>query len=383
MPTPRTAITDQIGTGSHPIARLISLTGVDVVTPADVKQRIAAADFFWLDLESLDTTGLEQFARSLKLDALGISTVVDTARAWRPATGTPRSAQRPSVAALGGAIEALLPAASSAALDAAAIPVWVLYTGSFLLTVRSGACQPLEQARRRFAGLRDEGKTNGALVFFLVMDELADSFEPQLLALDARLDEIQVELLTNTRNNARAELLAIQRRLAAAVQALGWYTGDLDELIAAGLDQLPGMGHDAQAHFDRHRKRIIRMTDAAQDYREEAREALGQHAANIFTRQGQVINFLAVISAVFLPLTFLTGYFGMNFDVLTHDLKSVWVFIVLGNLLPFAAFMGVVLGFRRWLTHLGISTIVPARKPAGQPKGAQQTPAVDGSPDAT
>jgi magnesium transporter len=382
MPTPRTAITDQIGTGSHPIARLISITGMDVATPGDVEQRLAAGDFFWLDLESLDATRIEQFARSLRLDALGIAKLADTARPWRPAAGIPQSAQRPSVAAVGDVIEALLPAASGAAPDAVPIPVWILYTGSFLLTVHSETCQPLEQARHRFSGLREKGKTNGPLVFFLAMDELADSFEPQLLALDARLDEIQVELLTSTRNNARAELLAIQRRLAAAVQSLGWYTGDLDELIAAGVDQLPGMGHDAQAHFDRHRKRIIRMTDAAQDYREEAREALGQHAANVFTRQGQVINFLAVISAVFLPLTFLTGYFGMNFDVLTQDLKSVWVFIVLGNLLPVAALIGVILGFRHWLTRLGIPTIVPTRKPAGQPKGAHQTPA-KGSPEAT
>jgi hypothetical protein len=80
MPTPRTAITDEIGTGSHPIARLISITGMDVATPGDVEQRLTARDFFWLDLESLDATRLEQFARSLRPDALGITKLADTAR---------------------------------------------------------------------------------------------------------------------------------------------------------------------------------------------------------------------------------------------------------------------------------------------------------------
>lgn len=94
------------------------------------------------------------------------------------------------------------------------------------------------------------------------------------------------------------------------------------------------MSPAVQAHLDRHRQRVIRLTDAAREYREEAREALSQYAENISGRQGQVINFLAVISAIFLPLTFITGYFGMNFDVLTEDLKTFRVYILLGNLLP-------------------------------------------------
>lgn len=82
------------------------------------------------------------------------------------------------------------------------------------------------------------------------------------------------------------------------------------------------MGPGAQGRFDRYYARVIRMTHAAQGYRGEAGEALGQYSASISGRQGQVINVLTVISVIFLPLTFLTGYFGMNFDVVTQDLKD-------------------------------------------------------------
>jgi magnesium transporter len=109
------------------------------------------------------------------------------------------------------------------------------------------------------------------------------------------------------------------------------------------------------------------MRDAAREYREEAGDVLGQFSANIGNRQGEVINFLAVISAIFLPLTFFTGYFGMNFGVIAQDLNSVWVFILLGNLLPAAC---VVLGFvlfRRWVNRLDVPGLMPARRPARQP----------------
>ena len=187
----------------------------------------------------------------------------------------------------------------------------------------------LEQARHRYDGLGEEGKADGPLVLFLVLDDLTGSFEEQFLALDARLDEIQVELLTNSSRGSQAEVLAIRRRLADAVQSLGWYTGDLDDVIAADVAQLPVLGPGAQAHLDRHRQRVVRLTDAAREYREEAREALGEYSQNISGLQGQVINFLAVISAIFLPLTFITGYFRMNFDVLTVDLNTFWIFILL------------------------------------------------------
>ncbi len=304
----------------------------------------------------------------------------DTGQPPGMATGTARARQRPSLTAAGDIIQARVSAAGGLAPDAAPIPVRIVYTGQFLLTVHSAPCPALEQARHHYDGLHDEGKADGPLVLFLVLDDLAGSFEEQFLALDARLDEIQVELLTSSSRGAQTEVLIIRRRLADAVQSLGWYTGDLHDLIAAGVAQLPGMGPGAQAHLDRHRQRVIRLTDAAREYREEAREALGQYSQNIYGRQGQVINFLAVISAIFLPLTFITGYFGMNFDILTEDLKTFWIYILLGNLLPAASVVVAIVLFRRWVTRLGIPKILPTRRPAGQPPAGPETAAAPPPP---
>ena len=105
------------------------------------------------------------------------------------------------------------------------------------------------------------------------------------------------------------------------------------------------------------------MRDATRDYREEAGDVLGQFSTTISNRQEQMINFLTVISVIFQPLTFFTGYFGMNFGVITQNLTTVWTFILLGNVLP-AAFvvLGIVL-FRRLVTRVGYPSVVPARRP--------------------
>lgn len=147
------------------------------------------------------------------------------------------------------------------------------------------------------------------------------------------------------------------------IQALGWYVGDLHHFDSAG--QLPGMDAADESGFNLHRRRAAQIRDAARDYRDESQEALGQVAANISSRQGQFINILTVISAIFLPLTFVTGYFGMNFGVITMDLNKVWLYVLLGILLPAACVAVTLVILQRLIARMGIQSILPAR-PAAQ-----------------
>jgi hypothetical protein len=60
---------------------------------------LAAGGFFWLDLESLDPGRLEQFGRSLRLDASATAGPKDTGQSSGPAIASTGVPQRPSVAA--------------------------------------------------------------------------------------------------------------------------------------------------------------------------------------------------------------------------------------------------------------------------------------------
>ena len=66
----------------------------------------------------------------------------------------------------------------------------------------------------------------------------------------------------------------------------------------------------AQQHFDRHRRRVTRITESGKDIRGEAKDALSHYSEIVAGRQAQVINALTIVATVFLPLSFLTGYFG-------------------------------------------------------------------------
>jgi len=120
-------------------------------------------------------------------------------------------------------------------------------------------------------------------------------------------------------------------------------------------DALPGIRPSAQQYFDRHRRRVTRMQENGKNIREQAKDALSHYSDFVAGRQAQVINALTIVATVFLPLSFLTGYFGMNFPILTNDVETaLWQFILLALLLPLASAGVSVLLIRRLERRLGI-----------------------------
>ncbi|BCJ47607.1 hypothetical protein GCM10010168_19650 [Actinoplanes ianthinogenes] len=91
------------------------------------------------------------------------------------------------------------------------------------------------------------------------------------------------------------------------------------------------------------------------------KDALDHHAGLVAGRQAQVISGLTIVATVFLPLSFLTGYFGMNFRILTNDLQtSFWQFVLLALVLPATSVALSLLLIRRLERRLGIRRL---RKP--------------------
>jgi hypothetical protein len=75
-------------------------------------------------------------------------------------------------------------------------------------------------------------------------------------------------------------------------------------------------------------------------------------------------------------LTFLTGYFGMNFGVITMDLNKVWLYVLLGILLPAAGVVVTLVILRRLIARMGIQSILPSWPTAqAEPPGRSGPPA--------
>src|SRR5215472_14549462 len=349
MSMPQATSTQLHDPSSPTVVRLVDTAGRDApVTAREVASHLQAGTFFWLDLENPGDDELAEFIQSLRLPAESITSAV-------------HASARSSFAPAADSIQIVLPGAADADPTAwwlDANYVTVVLTERFLFTVHAAPCAPLQHARHQYHALDDDdARADRARVLFLFLDVLIDSFRSQLLALDDRLGEIHLAMLHGASPQVYDELVQILGRLTDGIQELGWYSHDLEE-IAETVDRLPGMRPGARQHLDRHRQRVTRMKENVKDVREEARDALSHYSQFADGRQAQVIGSLTIVATVFLPLSFLTGWFGMNFRILTGDLETtLWQFILLGLLLPVASVSLSLLLIHRLERRLGVGRI--------------------------
>jgi magnesium transporter len=142
-------------------------------------------------------------------------------------------------------------------------------------------------------------------------------------------------------------LFTLKRQLVAMRKVL---TPQRD-LFARSIDQiaqLRGLELDARDYFRDVYDHLIRISDLIDSYRDLLSGATDLYLSTVSNRQNDVMKQLTVIATIFLPLAFITGFFGQNFGfMVNHLIRSTWSFWAIGVGSMVATCVGLVAFFRR------------------------------------
>ena len=117
---------------------------------------------------------------------------------------------------------------------------------------------------------------------------------------------------------------------------------------AERIGELRGLEGDGRLYFRDLYDSLNRVGELVDSYRDLLSGAADLYLSTVANRQGEVNKQLTIIATIFLPLTFLTGFFGQNFTLLTnHVLETTWSFVVFGLGLLLVSIIGFVVYFRR------------------------------------
>lgn len=185
--------------------------------------------------------------------------------------------------------------------------------GGFVVTFQEREGDPFDPVRKRIESsspnrLRNRGSDYLA---YALIDAIVDSFFPLVESTSDATDSLEEEMLRHTRKE-QVQLLHEQRRRAGLVQRTLW---SLRDALAALLRSEAGyIGAETKVYLNDTLDHAIRLIELVDTQRDMTTGLIEMHLSLSQARTNEIISLLTIVSATFIPLTFLVGVWGMNFD---------------------------------------------------------------------
>jgi len=231
------------------------------------------------------------------------------------------------------------------------VEVHCFWTDRYVVTVHRGGCPAIVQVRQRIGRHHASEAANPQIVIvYFVVSALVDTFFPVLSKFDDRIDSLEDDILKAPTEAQLGELFDMKRSLMDMRKVIAPQR-DMMASINSGVTDVPGMTEEAARYFRDLYDHLIRLADLVDNYRDLLSSVMDTHLSTVSNRLNVVMKQLTVIATIFLPLSFLTGFFGQNFAYLVRGIQSTWTFVVFGIGLELAAVASLLYVFRKrgWL----------------------------------
>ncbi len=158
-----------------------------------------------------------------------------------------------------------------------------------------------------------------AFLLYAILDSLTDSYFPVLDDIDGLIDELEDVTVTDTSNEVQVRIFRIKRALAHMRRTLSPQVEVANALVARTGELIPAK---AEPYFADIHDHLIRAFEILDSYRDLMSGMLDVYLTTVSNRLNEVMKQLTIIATIFMPITFITGVFGMNFGHLPqveHD----------------------------------------------------------------
>ena len=177
-----------------------------------------------------------------------------------------------------------------------------------------------------------------AFLLHQILDQIVDYYSPVLDDFDERIDQLEDNIFSLKRPNTKIleDIMELKRsvlrlRRISAKQMDIFYRMSRGEVHLIPQAMLP-FYRDIYDH-------LIRVTDLAENYRDLISGSLEAYLSVVSNRMNEIMKVLTIFSAIMLPLTFIAGVYGMNFEHMPELATHYGYFVVWGIMLVVAVGM--------------------------------------------
>ena len=254
----------------------------------------------WLDVVGLgDIALLEKLAGRLGLHTLALEDVLN-------------EGQRPKVEDYEGHAFVVLKQMRLRTSRLQAEQVCVFMGEGYVVTFQSSPQDDWEPVRERIRGGRVRIRSGGAdYLAYALIDAVVDSYFPLLEEYGDRMESLQEAMLLEPGREDLQKIHEINRELIL-VRRSAWPHREVASALERSESGLIKKGtriylRDCYDH-------TVQILDILESYRDLARGLMDLYLSTVSNRMNEVMKVLTIMASIFIPLTFLAGIYGMNFD---------------------------------------------------------------------
>lgn len=253
-----------------------------------------------------------------------------------------------------------------------------IFLGSqFVLTFQEfpGDCfDPLRERLRRGGGIL---RRSGAdYLVYSLLDAVIDHYFPVIERIGEYIEELEDSVVTDPRPITLRRIHRVKSNLMQLRRAVWPQRDVLNSLIR---DESTLFHADTRVHLRDCYDHTVQVMDVVESYRDIASGLLDIYMSSVANRTNDVMKVLTMVSTVFIPLTFIAGVYGMNFETSAGPLSMPelkWPFGYVGVWALFALIAAamLILFMRLGWIRLFEDEGDPDDDPAGQPSQPPQVP---------
>lgn len=183
---------------------------------------------------------------------------------------------------------------------------------NFVLTFQEemGDCfEPVRERIRHQVGMIR--RTGPDYLAYSLLDATVDHYFPLLEKYGERLDELEAKIIDSPETATMAQIHDIKRDLLSVRRKI-WPLRDALNILVR--DPVPQVAEPTRIYLRDSYDHVMRIIDLLEMYRELASDLLEFQLSAVSYKINEVMRVLTVIATIFIPLTFIVGLYGMNFD---------------------------------------------------------------------
>ena len=223
----------------------------------------------------------------------------------------------------------------------------IIITDKVLLSFQEKRGDVFEPVRERIRNQKKRIRTGGTdYLAFALLDIVIDNYIYIVGVLGEKIETLEETLLEEPRKSVIDEIYTYKREMNFLRKNI---TPAKEMILSLSKLDSELIEYSTDIHFKELIDNIHQVIDSSETYREILSDQLNIYHTTISSKLNDVMKFLTIFSVIFIPLTFIAGIYGTNFEVLPELKYENSYFIMLGVMFIIVIVMLLYFRKRKWL----------------------------------